>query len=244
VSEAAVTTNAPPVPTLRGLRRLGAASLAGAVAGLVVGGIGGRLAMLLLRLTSDATLHGLKTDDGFTIGIVSGDTGFLLTLTLILGAAGGAVYLGIRSLIPERARPWVAAALGGTIGGAGILRPGGIDFTLLEPLPLAVILFVAIPALGAAATSVVAERFLARGSSSTRNRWLLGLAPLVVIGAIGPTALVVVAVVLLLAITQPRLSEIGAIWASEPATWIGRGALGLVGAFASIQLVQDVIEIL
>ena len=39
------------------------------MAGLLVGGVGGRVAMLLLRLTSDPRLRGLETDDGFTIGV-------------------------------------------------------------------------------------------------------------------------------------------------------------------------------
>ena len=37
--------------------------------------------MLMLRLTSDPTLRGLETDDGFVIGRFSGDTVFLLILT-------------------------------------------------------------------------------------------------------------------------------------------------------------------
>ena len=44
---------------------------AGAIAGLLIGGIGGRLAMLLLRLTSDEIVLGLTSDDGFEIGVVT-----------------------------------------------------------------------------------------------------------------------------------------------------------------------------
>jgi hypothetical protein len=40
--------------------------------------VGGRLAMLLLRLTSDPVLRGVSTDDGFTIGRFSAQTIFLL----------------------------------------------------------------------------------------------------------------------------------------------------------------------
>jgi hypothetical protein len=47
---------------------------AGAIAGLVVGGIGGRLAMLLLRLTSPDVAIGLVSDDGFEIGVVTTST--------------------------------------------------------------------------------------------------------------------------------------------------------------------------
>jgi hypothetical protein len=245
VGQVETVSRSPSVPALRGLRRLGAASLAGALAGVVVGGIGGRLAMLLLRLTSDASLHGLKTDDGFTIGIVSGETTFLLTITFVIGATGGVVYLATRSLVPERRRVWVWAALGAAIGGAEILRPHGIDFTLLDPLPLAVAMFVAIPAAGAAATSILAERFLGPSSSSNRrNRWLLGLPPFVLIAGVGPRTLLAVTITLIFATLQPRLGRLGAFWSSPPVMWVGRGGLALAGAVASIALIQDVAEIL
>ena len=57
------------------LRRLAVSTSAGAVAGLAIGGVGGRLAMLLLRLTSDPSLRGLPTDDDFTIGVISSQSG-------------------------------------------------------------------------------------------------------------------------------------------------------------------------
>ena len=62
---------------------------AGFVSGVLIGGVGGRLAMLLLRVTSDPSLHGLQTDDGFRIGRVSAETLFLLGVTAGLGMAGG-----------------------------------------------------------------------------------------------------------------------------------------------------------
>ena len=44
---------------------------AGAIAGLLVGGIGGRLAMLLLRLTSPDSVIGMRSDDNFEIGVLT-----------------------------------------------------------------------------------------------------------------------------------------------------------------------------
>src|SRR6266542_5585388 len=41
--------------------------LAGSLCGAVIGGVGGRLAMLFLRITSRPSLHVLETDDGLTI---------------------------------------------------------------------------------------------------------------------------------------------------------------------------------
>src|SRR5207247_2637761 len=70
-------------------RRLSAGIVGGFLVGGLVGGIGGRLAMLVLRLTSSPSLHGVKTDDGFIIGRFSGDSLFLLLFTSVLGALGG-----------------------------------------------------------------------------------------------------------------------------------------------------------
>ena len=202
---------------LLGVRRLAAAVAAGAIAGAVIGGIGGRLAMLLLRLTSDPNLHGRLTDDGFTIGIVSLGTLFLLVLTTVTGAVGGVLYLAVRSWLPERARPWLAGVITGLIGGAAIIRPGGIDFTRLEPLWLAVAMFVALPAAYGVATSLLGERFLREGSAILRSRpWLAALVFLLPIGLLGPTGIGVAIAALALAFLGPRAPVLGAIWGSAP----------------------------
>ena len=131
---------------------LGAASFlsigvaAGFLAGLIIGGVGGRFAMFVLRLTSDPALHGIKTDDDFTIGIVSGQTMFLLAATALAGTMGGVLYLVARHWIPHDARGWGSALFFGSIGAAFAIRPGGVDFTLISPLPLAIAMFIALPA--------------------------------------------------------------------------------------------------
>ena len=102
---------------------LSGAAAAGFLAGGLVGGIGGRLGMFVLRLTSNPSLHGLETDDGFTIGIFSGATLFLLLLTAVLGAAGGLVYVIVRPWLPEAARPWLFDGLAGVVGGAAVSVP-------------------------------------------------------------------------------------------------------------------------
>ena len=52
----------------------------GGWAGFLVGGVGGRIAMFVLRLTSTDSVRGTQSDDGFTIGQLSGATVFLLSL--------------------------------------------------------------------------------------------------------------------------------------------------------------------
>ncbi|MGH2577477.1 MAG: hypothetical protein ACRDG9_06975, partial [Actinomycetota bacterium] len=179
------------------VRPVSAAAVAGSLTGAVVGGIGGRLAMFVLRLTSDPALRGLKTDDDFTIGIFSGATLFLVIVTTVLGLIGGLVYLAVRGWLPERGRPWLFGALTGIVGGATVIRPGGIDFTLLEPLGLAVVMFVALPGAYGVATSLLAERFLADDSAFGRSRaWIAGLVLLLPLGLFGVVGLAVLALIL------------------------------------------------
>lgn len=127
---------------------LGAA--AGGFGGFLVGGIGGRLAMLLLRLTSPDWVRGLETDDGFVIGRFDASaTAELLLITTILGSVVGLVVVFARPFFPKWMwLPWAIA--GAAVGGAGLVHTNGIDYNVLEPTWLAILLFVSIPALGAA----------------------------------------------------------------------------------------------
>lgn len=129
------------------MARLAAGLWGGFLCGAVIGGVGGRLAMFVLRLTSDPSLSGRETDDEFIIGSFTGATFFLVALTAILGIMGGLFYLAVRNWFPQRVRPIVMGVLAGVVGGALVVRPDGIDFTELEPLPLAIAMFVALPAL-------------------------------------------------------------------------------------------------
>lgn len=90
---------------------LGAA--AGGAGGALVGGVGGRLAMFLLRLTSDSAVRGLESDDGFVIGrfdLVS--TLSLLVLTTVLGASVGLIVVAGRPFFPRKGMPFAWAPAG------------------------------------------------------------------------------------------------------------------------------------
>lgn len=137
------------------------------MAGLIWGGVGGRVAMRIVLLTSDERVRGLTSDDGFEIGRVSGDTIFLLIFTSILGAFAGLLYGLIRMLL--RGPRWsVAIAVGVTVaagaGGGVIVNADGIDFRLLEPLWLAVGLFLLIPGAWGVTVVLLTERLLQPGT--------------------------------------------------------------------------------
>lgn len=226
-------------------RPISAGLTAGFLGGLLFGGVGGRLAMLLLRLTSDPGLQGLETDDGFTIGVVSSATVFLLAFTALLGVLGGLAYLLIRSWLPRRARPWLFGALTGVVGGAEVIRPGGIDFTRLEPLSLAVVMFVALPAAYGVLVSILAERFLAPGSAfGSSPAWAAGLVfllPLPLLGGLGMTLILAVIATILLARWAPAIA---AAWTSGPVTMLGRALLIAAGVAAALALGRDLVAVL
>ncbi len=222
---------------------LAAGVTGGFVSGLLIGGVGGRLAMLLLRLTSDPALRGVTTDDGFTIGRLSPETIFLLGVTTGLGIAGGLFYLIVRGWIPERRRVLVMTVFFGLVGGGALISPHGLDFNALAPLPLAVALFVAIPTAYGAAMPWLTERML-REDSAMRTRkwaWVAGLLPLALANIVGILVLLVAGVILVVGRSAP---DAVAAWRSRATTWIGRALLVAAALLGGAGLVRDSLEIL
>ena len=180
---------------------------AGAIVGMVIGGIGGRLVMLVLRLGSDSSVQGVLTDDGFRIGQFTTATIFLLTVTAGLGGVTSALYLLVRGYLPRRGRATVWGVLMGLYAGADILNPDTFDFAALDPKPFIVVSFVLMPALAALISALVIERLLTVEPWSRR-----GLTSVLVIGALPlvpvlPVFLVVAGAVL--AVRQaPRLDDV------------------------------------
>lgn len=223
---------------------IGRILLAGALCGLVIGGVGGRLAMFVLRLTSPDSLRGLETDDEFEIGVFSSATIFLLLFCTVLGLFGAFTYVLARQWLPARTRMPVFAAIGATLGGAGTIRTDGLDFTLLEPLELAVAMFIALPALYGGALVWLSERFLA-SSWWDRHRfgWVVFL-PFLPVLALGFVGLVVVPVAALLMAFVPRYPRLLAAWQSPVLAWLGRAAITVLIVVAGSRLVDDVTTVL
>jgi hypothetical protein len=138
------------------------AGAAGAAAGLVWGGIGGRIAMRVVFLTSDERVRGLESSDGFEIGKFSNATMFLLIAMTIVGGFAG---FGVGIIRMVTSGPTWAVAIGTSLAtamfmGAIIVNPDSVDFRILDPLVLTVGLFVLIPGLWGATVVVVTERLL------------------------------------------------------------------------------------
>lgn len=175
------------------LRRLALGVAAGAVTGLVVGGVWGRIFMFVLASLNPED-HGVKTDDGFAMGqFTVGGTLNLFAATTIIGAIGGLVFLALRGLRIGPAWFRVASlALGAVLViGAMMLHSDGIDFNRLQPVWLAVVLTLSVPLLYAVGVSWLGDRWLGNGPTfwqrvPTAVPWIAraGLAALAVVAAV------------------------------------------------------------
>jgi len=216
---------------------------AGGLSGFVIGGIGGRLAMLLLRVTSDDSVRGIESDDGFIIGrfdFVS--TLQLLGVTTLMGCIVGLIIVAGRPFFPKRGMPFAWAAAGAIVGGGILIHHDGVDFTVLEPHWLAIALFIAIPAAGAGLIAWLVELY---PGFWVRNRVLTALACVFVLPVIifFPIALaaILVGAIFWLFMQVPKLRTFPA-W--RPARIAAIVVFGLIVALGAVDLTSDVTTIL
>jgi hypothetical protein len=164
------------------LRVLAGAAAVGLVVAGVIGGIGGRLAMRLLVLTSDEGLKGAITDDEAVVNqFTLGGTLSLIAFISLAGVALAWMYVGARSCLPSsrRLRASVWSALLWSVAGSTIYEPDGFDFRELEPAWLGVLLFSAIFVAMGSLLAIGVERAILRWPSSNAAI-ALPLAPLAV----------------------------------------------------------------
>lgn len=225
-------------------RRLAGITAAGALLGVLVGGVGGRLAMLLLaRLNPHLT--GLTSDDGFTMGQFTVlNTLQLLGTGLQFGLLGVALYALLRTLMvgPRWFQVLAVGAGPAVVLGAVIVHPDGVDFTLLGSPWLGIGLFVALPGAYAALLTVLAERWIAPGGWFTRAPLPLALSPLVLWLPLAPVLPVLV--LLWLAHAGIRRLPGGAVALAHPAVpWAARLGLAAIFLFSLMSLGRDIAEL-
>ena len=228
----------------RAARRLSAITAAGALLGLLVGGVGGRLAMMLLaRLNPEAT--GITSDDGFRIGqFTVGDTLQLLLTGTVFGLIGACVYALVRHLMLGQRWFQVASIAVGpaVVVGAGIVHSDGVDFQSLKPTWLAIGLFLAIPALYSALLTVVAEHWIREDSWAARAPLPIAAIPLLFLIPLAPLLAVMVALWALgEALRRDARFRSGLRHPALP--WVARLGLVAVFAFALADLIGDVTEL-
>ena len=147
--------------------------VAGVPLGVVVAGLGGRLAMLVLRLTSPDVVLGQETDDGFVIGeITVAGTYNLLVLGATVGFIGAAAYVAVAPWLlgPRWARAATTGVTAGALVGSMLLHDDGLDFTVLEPLWLAIVLFVGLPTVFGVLLAYAVERVEEPGHWAARGQ--------------------------------------------------------------------------
>lgn len=225
-------------------RRAAAVGCAALAAGLLVGALGGRLAMRLLAAVNPED-GGLLTDDGFSVGqVTSVGTAQLALAAIQLTMVGATVFMLVRPFLLGRGTTRVAlcAAGFGLTAAALLVDPDGTDFSQLQPLWLAEALFVMLPVALVAVFAALAERWLAPGS------WFLSASParvlpLLALWVLGGPALLVAVPLFLGALLVALLARRRP--AAPPAVrWGGRGALVLIAGSGVWNLVSDTAEIL
>ena len=136
--------------------------------GLLIMGVGGRLAMRLLGATGGDTAQGRITEANEVVGeiTVGGTIGFIVFVGLLSGLVTTVVWFVVRRFLPER---WVGGLLFGlallVVLGTRMdpLRPGNEDFDLVGPWWLAIVTFVVLALVFGVSLAAVSARV---------SRWL------------------------------------------------------------------------
>ena len=218
--------------------------VAGIPTGAVVVGIGSRVAMLLLRLTSPQHVHGVISDDGFVIGrFTVGGSYNLLQIGAVAGIIGALAYRMVSPWLlgPVWLRRLTTGLASGLVAGSALIHPNGVDFTRLKPTWFAIGLFVALPfafglLIGAA---VDAARQPDSRTVHGRRRWLL---PLIAIICFPITILFLVFASAIVVFTTWMRDQAGvqAVRASRPYGLVVRTGWLAVAVAGLVALVNDI----
>jgi hypothetical protein len=220
--------------------------VAGVPCGAILVGLGSRLCMFILRLTSSDKMIGIRSDDDFVIGrFTLGGTYKLLTLGAAVGLVGAGAYLLIapRLIGPTWFRHLTVGLASGAVGGAMLIHPNGIDFTRLTPTWLAIGLFIALPGVfgafvGPTVKSVAAPETWTRNG---KRRWAL---PVIAVACFPPVVPVVIVVSLIAAVAViaaatitplQRLRRTAAYTLVIRAAWLFVAIAGLRALVSDIQ---------
>lgn len=234
-------------PTRRIVETVRVIVVTGIVYGVVVAGIGSRLAMMLLRVTSPDRVIGIQSDDDFTIGrFTLAGTYNLLLLGAAFGILGAATYrlVAPRLIGPVWLRRITVGAAAGAVVGSMLVHADGVDFTQLTPKWLAIGLFIALPAVFGTFIGPAFDAVSATDSwtSIGRRRWLV---PVIAIACFPPVILPVVVIAAAVAIitTIGELASVRALRANVAVGLIIRAGWLLIALAGLTALVNDIIEL-
>ena len=238
-----LTTEPPSVRHTLGIIVSG--NLAGLIAGLVAGGIGSRLAMRILALTSPDA-QGAITEAGEIVGKITLEgTLFLLAAGAALGMGGGLAYVAIRRWLPNQVRGLAFGLLMLAVSGRVLVNPDNIDFVILDPAWLAITMFALLPILFGlliVPLQALLEPVLTRPRSGLVTGVILaaGLAPLAIGGTISLVLVILVAAGFLVA----RSNAVREAWDTATVDIYGRAVLVATGIFGLGFFAWGALEIL
>jgi hypothetical protein len=232
---------------LEGLRVL---VVGGISAGVILIGVGSRLAMLLLRLTSPDRVRGVESDDGFIMGQVTlAGTYNLLSLGASVGIIGAAAYLLVAPWLigPKWFRHLTTGLAAAVVVGSMLVHADGIDFRVLKPTWLAIGIFVALPGLFGGLVGVIVDAVRRPESWTARGWWRIAL-PIFLVGCFPLSIFVVIpvgAVFGIWVLVRDR-GAIRSVRKSAPFALAIRGAwlvVAIVGLVAIINDTQAIAEV-
>jgi hypothetical protein len=238
-----LTTEPPSIRHILGI--LVSGTLAGLIAGLIVGGVGSRLAMRILALTSPDA-QGATTEAGEIVGeITLGGTLFLLAAGAALGMGGGLAYVAIRRWLPSQGRGLVFGLLMLAVSGRLFVNPDNIDFAILDPAWLGITMFALLPILFGlliVPLQAMLEPILTKPRSGLVTGLILaaGLAPLAIGGTISLVLVILVAAGFLVARSDP----VREAWDTPTVDIYVRAVLAATGIFGLGFFAWGALEIL
>jgi hypothetical protein len=159
------------------VRTIGVISTAGLVAGLAGAGVIGRLVMRVIGATSGDAAQGRVTEAGEVVGRITngGTQGFIVFVGLFGGIAAALAFLVVRRWLPRTAGPAglvLGVLLLGTIGVTDPMSPDNVDFRILTPVWLAVVMVALTAFLTATMFTALAARLDALSLTSGRSRYV------------------------------------------------------------------------
>jgi hypothetical protein len=198
---------------LRSVWWLGLAAAAGASAGLLVLGPGGRLAMRLLAVTAGDDAQGALTEADEIVGDITlgGTLGFMIFVGLLGGAFTGLVYVAIQRWLPGP--PGRGLAFGAVLlvlfaTRIEPLRTSNEDFDLVGPTWVTLLVFAALAFAQGAAVSAFVNRWSRTQPMLTSWRAIPRYLPLLPFLLAGTFALVILLIaalnVLIVRLTRSR----------------------------------------
>ena len=250
--EAAGPTGPPPVGLVvrRYLWYAAVAMAAGATAGILAAGAGGRLVMRLLAVTAGADAQGRITEAEEVVGriTVDGTIGFVLFTGLFVGLPSAVGYLLLRRWLPAgRAAGLVYGALLLVVAGTRLepLRSGNPDFDLVGPGWVSVLAFTALVVFHGALVAALAGRFSrAVPLLAAQPRAIAVYAPLLLLALPGPGVALVLIIVGVAVVLVSRIPVMVAAWRSRPVVAVGRVALAVAALVAVPGFASALVDIL